>query len=180
MVVQMHETAEDLAELQRLIDASYASAGEHIRSIFRPELRSSAEDIARTLTGIFIINLATVTAKCEPLVAPVDGLFYRGRLWFGLPPRSQRARHVRARPAVSATQMEGDLTPTGGRCLIVHGIAHEVTYGHPLHAGYSRYTLPLYGLPIPDDLDNDPNKGRPREDFTGFIEPRRIYAQGFA
>ena len=176
----MHETAEDLADLQGIIDASYASAGAHILSIFRPERRSSAEDIARVLTRIFIINLATVTAKCEPLVAPVDGLFYRGRLWFGLPPRSQRARHVRARPAVSATQMEGELTATGGRCLIVHGVAREVTYGHPLHAGYSRYVLPLYGLPIPDDLDHDPDEGRPREDFTGYIEPRRIYAQGFA
>jgi hypothetical protein len=175
----MHETSEDLAELQRRLDDSYAAAGEHIRSIFVPALRSSAEDLARALTGVFIINLATVTAKCEPLVAPVDGLFYRGRLWFGLPPRSQRARHVRARPAVSATQMEGDLSATGGRCLIVHGIAHEVTYGHPLHAGYSRYVLPLYGLPVPDDLDNDPNEGRPREDFTGFVEPRRIFAQGF-
>jgi hypothetical protein len=174
----VHETRQDLAELQAVIDASYASAGAHILSIFRPELRSSAEDIARTLTGIFIINLATVTANSEPLVAPVDGLFYRGRLWFGLPPGSQRARHLRARPAVSATQMEGELSEVNGRCLIVHGIAREVTYGHPMHAGYSRYVLPLYGLPIPDDLDNDPHEG-PRRDFTGFIEPRRIYAQGF-
>jgi hypothetical protein len=37
----------------------------------------------------------------------------------------------------------------------------------------------LYGLPIPDDLDHDPAEGR-REDFTGFIKPRRIYAQGYA
>jgi hypothetical protein len=174
----MHETSEDLAELQRRLDESYAAAGEHIRSIFVPPLRSSAEDLARTLTGIFVINLAVVTGRGEPLVAPVDGLFYRGRLWFGLPPRSQRVRHVRARPAVSATQTEGELP--SGRCLIVHGIAREVTYGHPMHAGYSRYVMPLYGLPIPDDLDNDPKEGRPREDFTGYIEPRRIFAQGFA
>ena len=174
----MHETAEDLAELQRLLDESYASAGEHLRSIFVPELASSAEDLARTLTGIFVINLAVVTAKSEPLVAPVDGLIYRGRLFFGLPPRSQRVRHVRARPAVSATQMEGELSTTGGRCLIVHGTAREVTYGHPLFAGYGEYALGLYGLPIPD-LGEDPNDGRQPEDFTGFIEPRRIYAQGF-
>ena len=173
----MHETIEDLAELQRRLDQSYASAGEHLRSIFRPELASSAEDIAAVLTGIFVINLATVTAKGEPLVAPVDGLFYRGRLFFGLPPRSPRARHVRARPAVSATKMDGELPD--GHCLIVHGTAQEVIYGHPLHPGYSRYALGLYGLPIPDDLDNDPEGGRPREDFTGFVEPRRIYAQGF-
>lgn len=176
----MHETPEDLSELQRVIDASYASAGEHIRSILRPELRSSADDLARALTGIFIINLATVTAKCEPLVAPVDGLFYRGRLWFGLPPRSLRARLVRARPAVSATFMEGELNHPGGRCLIIHGVARQVTYGHPMNAGYSRYALPLYGLPIPDDLEDDAEERPPPKDFTGYIEPRRVYAQGYA
>lgn len=173
----MHETSEDLAKLQRLLDESYASAGEHLRSIFTPELRSSAEDVANALSGIFVINLAVVTAKCEPLLAPVDGLFYRGRLWFGLPSGSQRVHHVRARPAVSATQVEGELP--SGRCLIVHGTAREVTYGHPLHAGYSEYALGSYGLPVPD-LDKDPNEGGQPEDFTGFIEPRRIYAQGFA
>jgi hypothetical protein len=173
----MHETSDDLAALQCRIDESYAGAGQHLRSIFMPELASSAEDLAAALTGIFVINLAVVTAKGEPLVAPVDGLFYRGRLWFGLPPRSERVRHVRARPAVSATQMEGELD-RGGRCLIVHGTAREVTYGHPLHAGYSEYALGLYGLPVPD-LEKDPNVGRPPKDFTGFIEPRRIYAQGF-
>jgi hypothetical protein len=175
----VHETSEDLAELQRQLDDSYAAAGAHLRSIFKPKLASSAEAIARALIGIFVINLAVVTAKGEPLVAPVDGLFYRGRLWFGLPPRSQRVRHVRARPAVSATQMEGELSDTGGRCLIVHGIAREVAFGHPLHAGYGEYALRLYGLPIPD-FSKDPNEGRRPEDFTGFIEPRRIYAQGFA
>jgi hypothetical protein len=54
----------------------------------------------------------------------------------------------------------------------------EVTFGHPLFVGYGEYALGLYGLPIPS-FETDPNEGRPSEDFTGFIEPRRIYAQGF-
>jgi hypothetical protein len=174
----VHETVEDLAELQLAIDESYEAAGPHIASIFRPELRSSAEDLARTLSGVFVINLATVSRKGEPLVAPVDGLFYRGRLWFGLPPRSLRARLVRARSAVSATHMAGELTDEGGRCLIVHGTAVEVRFGHPMFAGYSAYALGLYGLPIPD-LAEDPLRGAPAEDFTGYIEPRRIFAQGY-
>jgi hypothetical protein len=78
---------------------------------------------------------------------------------------------------VSATQIEGELP--AGRCLIVHGTAREVRYGHPLFAGYGEYALGLYGLPIPD-FDTDPNEGRTPEDYTGFIEPRRIYAQGFS
>ena len=38
----------------------------------------------------------------EPRVAPVDGLFYRGRFWFGSSPHSFRFRNIRANPAVSA------------------------------------------------------------------------------
>jgi hypothetical protein len=174
----MQETKEDLADLQRLLDECYAAAGQHLRSMLTPDLRSSAKQLARALTGIFVINLAVVTAQCTPLVAPVDGLFYRGRLWFGLPPRSHRVRHVRARPAVSATYIEDELPE--GCCLIVHGAAREVTHGHPLHAGYSRYALGQYGLPVPDDLDDDTKVRPPPEDFTGYIEPRRIYAAGFA
>src|SRR5947207_5363140 len=111
----MHETADDLAELQRVLDESYASAGKHLRSLFVPDERSSAADLVARLTGVFLINLATVTARGEPLVAPVDGMFYRGRLWFSLPPGAVRARHLRARPQVSATYVEGDRAP----CMIV-------------------------------------------------------------
>ncbi len=57
----MHETAEDLRELQRVLDASYARAGEHLRSIFRPERRLSAEDVVGVLRGVFVLHLATVT-----------------------------------------------------------------------------------------------------------------------
>jgi hypothetical protein len=75
---------------------------------------------------------------------------------------------------VSATHVHGELT-AGGRCLIVHGTAQEVTYGHPLHAGYGEYAHRLYGLPYDPDRARDPTPA----DFTGFIQPRRIYAQGF-
>lgn len=169
----MHETAEDLAELQRLLDESYESAGEHLRSLFPPEQRSSAEDIAAALTGVFFINLATVTAKCEPLVAPVDGLFYRGRLWFSLPPGSQRARHLRARPQASATFVEED----PGACMIVHGTAVQVDDTHPLFEGFDRYARALYGIAV--DVAKTHYKTRTEPDFTGFVQPRRIYAQAF-
>jgi hypothetical protein len=98
-------------------------------------------------------------------------------LFFGLPPRSQRARHVRARPSVSANRTDGELG-SGGHCLIVHGTAQEVAFGHPLYEGYSRYALGAYGIPVPD-LSVDPDEGRQPPDYTGYIEPRRIYVQGF-
>lgn len=168
----MHETHEDLTELQRLLDESYVAAGGHLRSIFTPQRRSDASAVVAALTGVFVINLATVTARGEPLVAPVDGLFYRGRLWFGLPPGSQRARHLHKRPQVSATYVEGD------SCLIVHGTAREVRESHPLCAGWDQYVRSAYGIDV--DVAKKAYDGRTAPEFTGFIEPRRIYAQGFA
>ncbi len=167
----MHETNEDLTELQRLLDESYATAGEHLRSIFTDQRRSQATDLSAALTGVFVINLATVTARCEPLVAPVDGLFYRGRLWFGLPPGSQRARHLHARPQVSATYVNGE------SCLIVHGVAQAVGDAHPFFAGWDQYVRKEYGIVV--DVAKQVYDTRREPEFTGFIEPKRIYAQGF-
>jgi pyridoxamine 5'-phosphate oxidase-like protein len=168
----VRETPEDLTELQRLLDESYDAAGHHLRSIFVPGRRSSAPDVVATLTGAFVINLATVTARAEPLVAPVDGLFYRGRLWFSLPPGAQRARHLLARPQASATYVDGET------CLIVHGTAVEVREGHPFFAGFDEYARQVYGIEV--DLVKERMSARTDPDFTGFIEPRRIYAQAFA
>ena len=40
-----HETPEDLAWLQRLLDESHASAGPHLRDIFSDERRVAAADL---------------------------------------------------------------------------------------------------------------------------------------
>ena len=40
-----HETPEDIAELQRLLDASHAAAGPHLREIFSDERRVAAADL---------------------------------------------------------------------------------------------------------------------------------------
>ena len=47
----MHETADDLARLQALLDRSYESAGRHLRSVITPERRLSAADLARPTAG---------------------------------------------------------------------------------------------------------------------------------
>ena len=169
----MHETAEDLAQLQRQLDESWASAGARLAAMFGPERRSRAEDVAAALKGVFMINLATVTARGEPLVAPVDGMFYRGRLWFSLAPDAARARHLHARPQTSATYVEGD----PGACLIVHGTAQLMTESHPLFEGFDRFVRGLYGIAI--DIKEMQQKDETEPEFTGYIEPRRIYAQDF-
>lgn len=169
----MHETPHDLVQLQSALDDSYASGGEHLLSLFPPERRSSADDVACALRGAFMVNLATVTARGEPVVAPVDGLFYRGRLWFSLAPGAQRARHLRARPQVSATYVEGD----PGACLIVHGSAVQLTETHPFFEGFDGFAREVYGIAV--DFAKLRFKDRTGPDFTGYIEPRRIYAQDF-
>lgn len=169
----MYETSEDLAELQRTLDESYDFAGEHLRSLFPPERRSSAAELAEALKGAFMINLATVTARCEPVVAPVDGLFYRGRLWFSLARGTVRAAHLQTRPQVSATYVEGD----PGACLMIHGVAREIGQGNPFSEGFDEYARELYGPAI--DFAKVQQRTRTGPDFTGYIEPRRIYARDF-
>ena len=65
----MHETPEDLAALQELIDRSYAGAGTHLLRILTPERRLTAEQVAERLTGMVLLSLATATADGRPIVA---------------------------------------------------------------------------------------------------------------
>ena len=136
----MYETAEDLERLQRLLDDSYEGAGEHLRSIFTPERRVPAADLAGLLPGVQVLHLGTVTAGGEPRVAPVDGLFYRGRLWFGSSPTSARFRHIRARPQVSGTITKGEEF-----AVIVHGRAHEISTAEEATKSFVDYLLEVYG-----------------------------------
>ncbi|MEO8457034.1 MAG: pyridoxamine 5'-phosphate oxidase family protein [Chloroflexota bacterium] len=117
----MHETPEEIERLQRLLDESYEKGGVHLRTIITPERRLSAEDVCRELQGMTLLSLATVTAKCEPVVSPVDGYFYRGLVWFGSAQNSLRFQHLRKRPAVSATHTRGEEL-----VVTVHGTAHEI------------------------------------------------------
>jgi nitroimidazol reductase NimA-like FMN-containing flavoprotein (pyridoxamine 5'-phosphate oxidase superfamily) len=127
----VHETAADLDALQRLLDTSYASAGSHLRRIVTPERRLDATALAARLTGMRLLALATATADGRPIVGPVDGIFYRGAFWFGSAPDSIRFRHIRVRPDVSATHIEGE--PFS---VTVHGRAHEVDLREPAVAGF--------------------------------------------
>lgn len=104
----MHETSEDLAGLQRLMDASYAGSTSHLREIVAGDHRLDARQVVDALTGMKVLSLATVTAAGEPRVSAVDGHFLRGRWTFGTDGRAAKARHVQARPAVSAAHVDGE------------------------------------------------------------------------
>jgi hypothetical protein len=137
----VHETAEDLVALRDLLKRSYARAGEHLRSIFTPERRIPAEDLVALLPSVQVLNLATVSRACAPRVAPVDGLFYRGRFWFGSAAASVRFAHLRERPQVSASHTRGEEL-----AVVVHGTATLVDPGDPAHAGFAAYYREVYGF----------------------------------
>jgi len=78
----VHESEEDLARVQPLLDSSYAAASGHLLRIHTPERRLSAHGVAQRLQGMCLLVLATVTADGRPIVGPVDGIFYRGEFYF--------------------------------------------------------------------------------------------------
>jgi hypothetical protein len=135
----VHETASDVEALQRLLDMSYDASGEHMRRIITPERRIDAAALAARLTGVRLLALATSTKDGRPIVAPVDGIFYRGAFWFGSAPDSVRFRHIRARPDVSATHIEGEPF-----AVTVHGRAHIMGLLEPDAAGFREALIEVY------------------------------------
>ncbi|HEV7526457.1 MAG TPA: pyridoxamine 5'-phosphate oxidase family protein [Acidimicrobiia bacterium] len=162
----MHETPADTASLQRLLDESYARIGSHMRSIHTPERRVAASDLARVLRGVRVLDLATVTSKCEPRVSPVDGLFFRGRFYFGSGEESMRFRHLRARPQVSACHTIGETFAT-----IVHGRAFEIDVRAAEQRDFLAYVHEVY--PDWDEWYAGENPPYAR------IEPDVMYAYAF-
>jgi hypothetical protein len=169
----MRESAADVAELRLLLERSRAGAGAHIRSIFDDEHTLDAEAVISTLDGIFEMHLATVARDGAPLVAPVDGIFFRGRVWFGLPAGSVRARLVRHNAKVSASFARKSFA------FIVHGSAHEV--GDDAAAQYFELVRELYvaayGVAWIDWYEQLQRDDRERRSFTGWIDPRVMFVK---
>jgi nitroimidazol reductase NimA-like FMN-containing flavoprotein (pyridoxamine 5'-phosphate oxidase superfamily) len=155
----MHETPEDLAALQDLLDRSMAGAGEHLRRIITPERRLDAQQVAERLTGMRLLALATVTADGRPIVGPVDGIFLRGTFHFGSAPDSVRFRHIRARPHVSATHLPGEEL-----AVTVHGRAALVDVNAPEGAELRQTLLDIY---VP----------RYGEEWAQMLESGAVYAR---
>ncbi len=148
----MQETPEDLAALQELLDASYASAGKHLLRIHTPQRRLTAEQVAERLQGMVLLALATSTADGRPIVGPVDSIFVRGAFVFGSSPDSIRFRHIRARPAVSATHLPGEELS-----VTVHGRAVPVDVSSgPVREALLDVYVPRYGESWASFLDSGP------------------------
>ncbi|MFE6049166.1 pyridoxamine 5'-phosphate oxidase family protein [Kitasatospora sp. NPDC056446] len=104
----MRETPEELDRLQALLDASLSRSTAHLRSIISDERTLTAEQLTGVLTGMCTLALSTVTAKGEPRISAVDGHFLHGKWHFGTARGAAKARHLAARPAVSAAHLRGE------------------------------------------------------------------------
>jgi hypothetical protein len=155
----VHESDADLAALQELIDRSYSRAGAHLLSIHTADRRLSAELVARRLSGMCLLVLATVTVDARPIVGPVDGVFYRGAFHFGSAPDSLRFRHIRARPQVSATYLPGEKL-----AVTVHGRAVPIDIHSAESAGFRETLLEVY---VP----------RYGEEWVEFLDSGPVYAR---
>jgi hypothetical protein len=135
----VRETAHDLAALQALLDASRGAAGAHLREVFADDLAVSAAELAERLDGVFLLAVATTSAAGDPISAPVDGILHRGEIHFGTSRDAVRARHLAARPAVTATHIDGERF-----ALVVHGTARPVDLDDPAEAGFRDLLVEVY------------------------------------
>ena len=148
----MLETPEEVEELQRLLDRSSESAGSHLRGIITDERRLSAEQLCGRLQGMRLLVVATATANGRPLCGPVDGYFLHGSFWFSSGRESVRMRHLRRRPAVSATHLPGE-----EMAVTVHGRAEPFELKRrecaDLRQAMLDHYLPLQGPQFEEWLD---------------------------
>ena len=169
----MRETPADLDRVQARLDEGRRQAGPHLRRAFGEKATTAAELVA-ALDGIFEMHLAVLTRSGAPLVAPIDGVLFHGDVWFGVPAAAVRTSLLRADPRVSASYTSGETA------FIVHGEARELEPGTPLAVEWEELTTELYVAQYgPQWLEwRDRNRTEePDRSFTGWIEPRRLFAK---
>jgi hypothetical protein len=145
----VYETPDETAELQHLLDTSFSRASEHLLSIMALERRLTAHRLVDELTGIAVLNVATVTAGGEPRVSAVDGHFLHGCWHFTTSGTSPKARQLRARPATSASY-----TPRDGYGVFCHGRAQFLERGTPPFRVLHDHCVRVYGQ-SPDEWGGD-------------------------
>jgi len=150
----MFETQDELDDLDALLARSFSGAGEHLNGIISASRRLDARDLARYLTGVRHLVVATTTSTGEPRCSAVDGLFVHGSLWFSTSSSSYKARHLEARPALSAAHVRGD--DVG---VFVHGSARLVVGGSMEAGALAPIWRDLYGG-TPEDWSDAPSEAR--------------------
>jgi hypothetical protein len=120
------ETDDEIAALQRLLDASHASSTDHLRGIINDNRTLSARDLVALLTGMRVLSVATVTAKGDPRISALDGHFLHGTWTFGTSGTAAKARHMAVRPAISVAHIDNE-----DLAVFSHGRAEQMHESDP-------------------------------------------------
>jgi hypothetical protein len=136
----MLETAGEIAALQELLDASRTSATSHLRKIIYGDRVLGARDLVALLTGMRVLSVATVTARGEPRISALDGHFLHATWTFSTDGSAAKARHMRARPAVSVAHIDGE-----EMAVFSHGRVEQMRDGDPDWAETLDHWTTYYG-----------------------------------
>jgi hypothetical protein len=145
----MYESDAELEQLQALLDRSFEVASEHLLAIMEPPRQLDSRRLVAELDGICVLNVATVTARGEPRISAVDGHFLHGHWYFTTDGSAVKARHLAARPAVSAAY-----TPRDGFGVFCHGTAARLGRDAAEFGQLLEHWTEVYGISF-DTLTDD-------------------------
>jgi hypothetical protein len=110
------ETKGELAELQRLLDASYERSGRQLHKVWDASSRLSARQLSG-FQGVRLVAVATVNSEGEPRAAPRSAAFLHGRFYLAANSESVMVRRLSNNPAIGMTYFEN------GLMIVAHGTA---------------------------------------------------------
>ncbi len=114
----MDESPETIANLQALIDRSYATAGPVIRRGHPPNWRMSATEFVGFWTEGRMASVSTTSASGAVHVAPFDPTLCNGRFYLRTGRDSERLKDHLANPRCAISSWEGPY-----RTVVVYGTA---------------------------------------------------------
>lgn len=135
-----------------------------MRTIIYGDRQLTAVDLVKLLMGMRVLNAATVTATGEPRISAVDGHFLHGHWVFTTAGSAAKARHLRARPAISVSYVDGERIG-----VFTHGTTEFLDEGHPDRQAIDEYLTAYYG--------SSPNSWA---DDIAFMRVRPTWMVGYA
>ena len=118
----MFESEAELAELQRLLDASFDRSEMRGTGIFDASNRLSAGQLSG-FQGVRLVAVASVNSKGEPKVAPRSAAFLHGKFYLAANTGSVTVRRLSLNPGIGITYFENQLLIVG------HGTAAPLKRG---------------------------------------------------
>lgn len=142
----MFESAEEIQQLQALLDRSNEQAGAFLRESFEiPDHSLNARQLLHYWQGVQTVALATVTKNGEPRVAPIGALLWHGLFYIPTVETAVRTKHVLRQPAVSFTCYHEN-----GFAIIAHAEAIVLRQDHQDFASVEAFQRETTGSSVLD------------------------------